>query len=262
MELRPAAPDGDASVTSALARPRATLFDARSRLRDFAIVTYAVEPDALARLLPRGYEPDVFTLDCGSRRAFVSAVPFYNADFRPGFFPFFGFAFGQTNYRAYIRTPAGRRAVWFFGTTLASLFVVVPRVVWRLPWHHARMQFACTWGARPRYVHHAHAAWGEAALDADGTGEPTGRLEGFAHAEETALVLTHPLDGFLRRHGGSVATYSVWHERLALTRAHPKRARFRVFEALGLVAHDAAPHSVLIQESTEFLILLPPRTAR
>jgi uncharacterized protein YqjF (DUF2071 family) len=247
-------------MTEALDRPRPGLFDARSKMRDFAIVTYDVDPDALARHLPRGIEPDIFTMDSGARRAFVSAVPFHNDDFRPGFFPFLGFAFGQTNYRAYIKV-AGRRAVWFFGTSLASRFVVVPRYVWRLPWHFVRMRFGCTWESTgARYVHSAHGAWGEAEVDAIVEDAPTGRLDGFADECETALVLTHPFDGFLARRTGGTVTYSVWHERLALRRARASRARFRVFEDLGLVARDRAPHSVLVQPRTEFLIFLPPRS--
>ncbi len=244
-----------------LARPSTGLLGARSRMRDFAIVTYAVDPIALARLLPAGIAPDVFTMDDGERRSFVSAVVFHNDDFRPGFFPFLGFAFGQTNYRAYVRRE-GRRCVWFFGTSLASRFVVVPRYVWRLPWHFVTMRFACEWSASPRYVHSASGQWGDAAIEADIDDEPTGRLDGFADAEETAIALTHPFEGFLaRRTGGGVATYSVWHERLALRRARASHARFTVFERLGLVAPDAAPHSVLVQPKTEFLIFLPPRAA-
>jgi len=249
-----------APAMNALDRPRPGLFDAHSRMRDFAIVTYDVAPDALARHLPRGIAPDVFTLDDGRRRAFVSAVPFHNDDFRPGFFPLFGFAFGQTNYRAYV-TALGRRCVWFFGTSLASRFVVVPRYVWRLPWHFVRMRFACDWGAG-RYVHSATGSeWGDAEIDATITDAPTGRLDGFADEEETALVLTHPLEGFLACRTSGVATYSVWHERLELRRALVSCARFRVFEDLGLVGTDQAPHSVLVQPKTEFTIYLPPRAA-
>src|SRR5258706_1404355 len=180
-----------------LDRPRTGLLDALSRMRDFAIVTYDVAPEALAKHLPRGIEPDVFAMDDGRKRAMVSAVPFYNDDFRPGFFPFFGFAFGQTNYRAYV-TREGRRCVWFFGTSLASRFVFVPRHVWGLPWHFVRMRFACDWDAS-KYVHSATGAWGEAEIEATIEDAPTGRLDGFADEEATSLILTHAFEGFLGR---------------------------------------------------------------
>lgn len=73
------------------------------------------------------------------------------------------------------------------------------------------------------------------------------------------MVLTHPLKGFYFRRDGSLGTYSIWHERLQLQRATASRARFQLFESLGLTTPDSAPHSVLVQRSTEFIIFLPPR---
>ncbi|HEX8438212.1 DUF2071 domain-containing protein, partial [Archangium sp.] len=84
-------------------------------------------------------------------------------------------------------------------------------------------------------------------------------LDGFRDEEETALALTHPLEGFYTRRDGGIGTYSVWHERLRLHRAHVRTARFQVFEALGLTTPQSVPHSALVQRSTEFIIFLPPR---
>lgn len=229
-------------------------------LADFAIVTFTVDPARLAALLPPGFEPDVVRLDCGRERAFVSAVPFRDLDFRFDAAPWARFAFGQTNYRAYV-IHEGRRCVWFFGTTLATPFVTVPRYLWKLPWHYSPMSFETAWtGERcDRYRLRASSSWGAARLDVDGTGEPLGRLDGFADAEETAVVLTHPLAGYFRRRDGHVGSYSVWHEPLVLGVGVARRASFRVFERLGLVAPGERPHSVLLQRETEFVILLPPR---
>ena len=123
-----------------VSRPVSRLRDVTTDLLDFAIVTYAVEPEALARHLPPGFEPETFTLGDGRRAAFVSAVPFRDKNFRFGFAPFFRSTMGQTNYRAYIR-HRGARAVWFFGTSLDSPWVWIPRLVWKLLWHPARMRF-------------------------------------------------------------------------------------------------------------------------
>jgi hypothetical protein len=238
-------------------------FEVTTTLRDFAIVTYAVDPERLAASLPGDFEVETFTRDDGSRCAFVSAVPFHDVDFRLSPLRWWRFSFGQINYRAYVRYH-GVRAVWFFGTVLGSPIVAIPRYLWRLPWHHARIAIAAGWeGERcDRYVLNARGAWGGATFRATGTAEPMGRIDGFSGAEETGIVLTHPLRGYFRRRDGRLGTYSVRHERLHPMRGNAEHARFSVFEELGLVAPDAKPHSVLLQRATEFVIELPPTPIR
>lgn len=229
-------------------------------LADFAIVTYAVSSDALRKLLPPEFEPDVFQLDDGTRCSFVSAVPFRDLDFRFECMPWMRFSFGQTNYRAYVRYK-GRRCVWFFGTSLGSVWVNIPRHLWKLPWHPARIQFETKWDDNccQMYNLSTTGAWGAAQLNLTGTTEESGRLDGFANIEETAEVLTHPLDGYYFRSDGRIGTYSIWHDRLDMRRANVSQARFTVFEQLGLITADEKPHSVLIQQATEFIIVLPPQ---
>lgn len=236
--------------------------DVRTTLADFALVTYAVEPDALARLLPTGFEPQRFVIG-GRERALISAVPFRDLDFRFGFAPWLRFQFGQTNYRAYV-LRRGEPCVWFFGTSLATGWVLVPQILWRLPWHFARMRFDTAWrDGRCRHYHlHTSAPWGRAVVELEGTDEPQGVLPGFASVEQTSLILTHPLAGYFRRSDGQVGSYSVWHERLQLRRGIAKRARFEVFEELGLIDARTRPHSVLLQEQTEFYIYLPPHIVK
>lgn len=241
-------------------RPVSRWRDVTTTLADFAIVTYGVEPSALAALLPAEFVPDVFTLDDGRRVAFVSAVPFRDLDFRFGFAPWLKFSFGQTNYRAYV-TYRGQRCVWFFGTSLATRWVWIPRYAWKLPWHRASIHIDSDWqGDRcNRYQLRTIADWGDAEAELEGSDEPTGQLDGFADAEETALVLTHPLAGYFTRRDGRLGTYSIWHDRLKLQRGLARTARFEVFEKVGLVKPGASPHSVLIQRQTEFVIRLPPQ---
>lgn len=243
-----------------LVRPATRWIDVTTTLADFAIITFAVDPAALSRLLAPEFEPEIFTLADGTRRALVSAVPFRDLDFRFSAAPWLRFAFGQTNYRAYV-TYRGRRSVWFFGSSLATPYVVIPRYVWKLPWHYARMHFDTRWSDAgcERYRLVTRARWGSAEVDLRGDTEPMGCLEGFADEEATAVVLTHPLIGYFYRRDGRLGSYSVWHDRLRLCRGTARRARFAVFERLGLVAPDAAPHSVLLQPTTEFTIYLPPR---
>lgn len=232
--------------------------DVCTTLADFALITYAVDPAALQRLLPPGFSAQRFSIE-GVERALISAVPFRDLDFRFQFAPWLRFHFGQTNYRAYVLWR-GQPCVWFFGTSLATPWVLVPQILWRLPWHYARMRFDTAWqDGRCRHYHlHTSAPWGRAVVELEGTDEPQGVLPGFSSAEQTSLILTHPLDGYFRRGDGRVGSYSVHHSRLQLRRGIAKRARFEVFEELGLLDASSKPHSVLLQQQTEFVVYLPP----
>ena len=64
------------------APPRPGPLAAMTTLEDIAIVTYDIDPDALAEMLPEWIVPDVLTLGDGRRRALVSAVSFRDVDFR------------------------------------------------------------------------------------------------------------------------------------------------------------------------------------
>jgi hypothetical protein len=244
-------------------RPSAVGIDVTTRLLDFAIVTFAVDPSRLAALLPSDFEPEVVTLRDGSQRALISAVPFRDDDFRMSSLPWLRLAFNQINYRAYVRYR-GDRVVWFFGTMLASPLVAVPRYAWRLPWHAAHIALAARWndGVCTDYALDAGGAWGTASLRCVGTTQAMGRLDGFGDSEQTGLILTHPLRGYYRRRDGKLGSYAIWHERLNMSRAVAQIARFSVFENLGLTTPQDAVHSVLLQRETEFIIKLPPKAIR
>jgi hypothetical protein len=255
-----------ATTADAFARPRPRLggLDATTRLRDFALVTFAVDPVRLTTLLPAGLTPEVRRLDDGAEAAFVSAVSFRDIDFRFAVAPFVRVSFFQTNYRAYVFGPDGRRAVFFFGTTLDSPLVVLPRIAWQMPWHGGPTRIAAAWDGDGRctsYGHRSGGRWGRADVELEGTGAWAGRLDGFADAEDAAVVLTHPLDGYFRRRDGSLGRYAVWHERLRPQVGTARRATYAVFEDLGLVAPGAIPHSVLLQSAVDFDVLLPPTRA-
>ena len=245
--------------STALAMPSVGLLDVHVTLEHFAITTFAVSPEAMARHLAPGFEPEVFQLAAGPR-AFVSAVTFLDSRFRFRLLPWPRFSFGQTNYRAYV-LRRGQRAAWFFGTSLDSLFVHVPRLVWQMPWHRARMRFDVTYdGDRcRRYRLETTGAGAAAELDLEGSGEPTGALDGFRDAAETAQVLTAPTEGYFARRGGRSSHYAIWHAPLVMQRARAHAARFQLFEDLGLIEPGAAPHSVLVQRATDYAIYLPPR---
>lgn len=246
-------------------RPHLGGIDVASTLRNFAIVTYAVEPERL-----RPYVHERFQLDCietdDGPRALVSVVPFEDRDFRFVRLPQFRFSFGQTNYRAYVvDRRTSRRCVWFMGTTLGSWAVVIPRLVWRLPWHRGEVRFECRWDeAQSRYVRYrvtTRAGWAPLTLDLGDTGLPPAHLPGFADLRAAYTVLTHPLRGFYRRQDGALGTYSVWHQRMRPTVGTVRSAEVGLLDRLGLVSRgeQRQPHSVLIQRDIEFAIRLPPR---
>jgi hypothetical protein len=230
-------------------------------MRDFGIVTYCVDPDRLAALTPHSFEPDVFRLDDGRECAFVSAVPFHVASLTiAGVRIPLGFI--QVNYRAYVRRH-GERCVWFFGSSVSSRIVLVPRALYGLPWYFTKSALAASWidGAGTLYALHNVGEWGGADFECTGSGDVVGRLDGFADAHETQAVLTAPLAGFCSRRDGKLVELRVEHKLLQAQTGSTRIARFPVFEKLNLCAPDAVPHSVLLLESTTFDVQ-PPRIAK
>lgn len=256
-------PDSARFTPAHLQRPHPRWTDVSTRLVDFAIITYAVEPTMLARYLAPGFEPDIRTLADGRRKALVSVVPFQDRDFRFNAMPWPRFSMGQTNYRTYVLRE-GRPCVWFFGTSLTKPHVYAPILWWRLPWHPAVMKFDTEWSGERchSYQLRTSAKWGPIDLELEGTEEPMGRLDGFADEEDTAVVLTHPTEGYYYRRDGHLGTYSIWHDRLQMFHARAHRLRIRLLEDLGLIGPHAEPHSILLQREVEFLVHLPPRKVR
>lgn len=228
-------------------------------LVDFAIITFAISPEALAKHLPPGFEPEVFTLHDGTRCSLISAVPFRDLDFRFHICPWPTFAFGQTNYRAYVWYK-GKRAAWFFGTSLATPLVLIPRHCWQLPWHHANMKFRTAWqdDVCKNYELTTTGAWGAAEVQLEGSNDAAGFADGFTDEEDMAVILTHPLVGYFYRRDGHIGSYSIWHDRLHMKKGIAKTSRFEVFEKLGFCDDGTKPVSVLLQKETEFTINLPP----
>jgi uncharacterized protein YqjF (DUF2071 family) len=131
-------------------RPASGLLTVETTLAHFAIVTYAVKPEALRPHVHTRFELDTVLLNDGRRQALVSVVPFLDLDFRLTRCPWPRQRFGQTNYRAYVTDrESGEHVAWFFGTALDTFFVNVPRHAWKLPWHHARIRFDCEGCMKP-----------------------------------------------------------------------------------------------------------------
>ena len=249
-----------------LSRPPLSGIDVVSGLEHFAIVTYAIPPERLRPHVHERFELDCITGADGEPKALISMVPFLDSDFHFARLPWPKFEFGQTNYRAYvIDRETGKRAVWFFGTTLASWTVNVPRHLWKLPWHTARTRFSCRFDETAqrysRYRMATRSDWAPVRLELEDTGESPSAFDGFVDPETAAVVLTHPLDGFFYRRDGALGRYRIWHDRLQLTAGRVVQAQIGLFDELGLVpfADQTSPHSVLIQPRTEFTIYQPPK---
>jgi len=125
-----------------LTKRRHSALTVATKLAHFAIITYIVEPDVLRQYIHERFELDCIFLPDGRRKALVSVVPFLDREFHFVRCPWPKSTFGQTNYRAYVTdTTSGEHVAWFFGTSLASIAVGVPRFAWKLPWHHAEISF-------------------------------------------------------------------------------------------------------------------------
>ncbi|MFG1706026.1 DUF2071 domain-containing protein [Nonomuraea sp. M3C6] len=238
-------------------RPRPRWYHAQTELDDFAIVSYRVDPGALARQLPEGFAPMEMTFDDGPG-ALVSAVAFRDRDFHFRFLPQVSIACGQINYRAYV-TAYGRPGVWFFGTSLDHPVVAIPQHLWGMPWRRDRIRIEADWDGTP-------ARWrleaGEARCEAAESSLPLTLLDGFAGESDWLERLTHPTEGWYRRRDGKVGIYSIWHPVMRPRYLVAEFARFPVFERLGLITPETPPHSVLAQRGLHFDIHTPPRRFR
>jgi hypothetical protein len=236
-------------------RSRPRWHHAQTDLDDFAIVSYRVDPEALARHLPEGFAPMKMDFDDGPG-ALVSAVAFRDRDFHFQFLPQVGINCGQINYRAYV-TAYGKAGVWFFGTRLDHPVAAIPRYVWGMPWSRERIRIQAGWEGEP-------ARWrldaGDGAhCDAVELAQPPALLDGFADEPDWLERLTHPMLGWYGRRDGRVGSYSIWHPPMRPRYLGAESARFPLFERLGLVGADAVPHSILGEARLRFDIHTPPR---
>ncbi len=241
--------------------------DVRTKLQHFALINYAVPIDRLRPHIPED-RFEIVPFEIGNQTCgLLSVVPFLDDDFHYArLAPFAKFSFGQTNHRVYVIERSTREhAVWFFGTTLGSRLVHFARSLWRIPWHYATYDIDCQYDSDTsryrRYRFDVKSDWCSCDIELEDTGEPMSLLEGFDSIEQQKLILTHPIEGFFYRLNGSLGTYSVWHDEIALTTAHAARLHFSLYERLEILSRDemTRPHSVLMCPETLFEIHLPPR---
>lgn len=259
--------DASAVLASRL-RPRPLgTWDVVSTLANFALINYALPKERLVKYIPQDrFEIPEFDIK-GQRLALMSAVPFLDVDFHfVHFFPFFKFQFGQTNYRVYvIDKKTGEHVAWFFGTTLGSPVVYIPRLLWRIPWHYASYQLDCRFDKDAQrfdsFRYTTESSWASAQIDIEDTGQPVGLTNGFDLLENQTLVVTHPVDGFFHRLDNKLGNYSVWHEVMSMTQGKARNLYFGLYERLGLLSKNEmqSPHSIFICPQIEFKVFLPPK---
>ena len=233
-------------------------------LKHFAIITYAVPVERFAGIFPERFTLDTIDLN-GQKMGLISVVPFIDVDFTSAVFPFPKFTMGQTNYRIYIIDKAtNERCVWFLGTTLDSWTLIVPKLVWRLPWHAGKVTFDCQFDDKSntykRYKMHTTSKWAEASVELTQSTTDALNFPGFPDTESALVYLTHPLAGFYYRQDKKLGTYKVWHKQLAVKPATLQSANFQLLSNLKIVTleEQQRPYSVLIEPLNEFTIYLPP----
>lgn len=245
-------------------RPSPRGIDVLCGLKHFAIITYAVPAERFEGIFPERFKLDTVVLN-GQEMGLISVVPFVDVDFTSAVFPFPKFTMGQTNYRIYIiDRETGERCVWFLGTTLDSWTIVVPRLLWNLPWHSGAVSFDCDFnedtGLYEKYAMATESSWAEAAVELTQSKDDAFDFPGFPDTESALVYLTHPLAGFYYRRDGKLGTYRVWHDQLKVKPATLKTASFKLLSDFGIVSQheQSKPYSVLIEPLNEFTIYLPP----
>lgn len=256
-------------------RPPAGLLDVATTLKHFALVTYTIHPDALRPMLPPRLRPLVIDVD-GVPRALLSVVIFVNTNFRAAKFPSPSLNMAQINYRAYVIDDDGEHAIWFLRTLLDGWAYVVPRLLWQMPWHRARIQLGWERNAAGLYKSYTvNASDSTASADAlhanlvqparERARPPTVRpspmrLPGFPDVETGLVCLTHAFKGFFRRRDGKIGVNRVWHPRMPVTPARLVSASFPLLARRGLVssAEQTKPYSVLLAPRVDFTSRLPP----
>lgn len=123
-------------------REKKSLLDVNTKLNHFALITYQVPIECVQKYIPNPFKLWSFEKE-NKEYVLLSAVPFQDYDFSfYRLFPFFKFAFFQTNYRTYIIDErTGEISAWLFGTTLGSWLCAIPKNFWKMPWEKGQYHF-------------------------------------------------------------------------------------------------------------------------
>ena len=99
----------------------------------------------------------------------------------------------QTNYRAYV-SYRGQRGAYFFATHLDSVFVIVPRTVWSMPWHRSRVTQRAEWAPGCRTYAWDGAGECDGPRDADRKGDQDDGTSPEEAPENPAVNVARPVE--------------------------------------------------------------------
>jgi uncharacterized protein YqjF (DUF2071 family) len=91
----------------------------------------------------RGLVPDALTIDTYEGQAYVGVIPFTVTGARPMLMPPLPWVsdFHEVNVRTYVHLDGADPGVWFFSLDASNpVMVAAARALFRLPYHHARME--------------------------------------------------------------------------------------------------------------------------
>lgn len=243
------------------ARPQRRWHHASATLDHFAVVTFHVDTERLRRQVPGQFEPEVHRFADGTERSLLSVVAFVERDFAFRFAPFIRISGALVDYRAY-GAVGGERGVYVFRTSLDHPLVVVPRLLWQMPWQREPVRIVGRWdGPGPTALVVTTDGPGGLEIELTGSGHEVGTLDGFTDAAESVAVLTHPMAGWYGP-ATDLRRYSVWHEVLRPQAAVVKRAHVPAFAELDLIDGEPTVHSAMVVRTASFDIHTPPRRLR
>jgi uncharacterized protein YqjF (DUF2071 family) len=242
---------------SALSQNLATI---SVRVRNFALITYAVPASRVRRHLPDPYELETFVDERGEERCLVSSTTFCNDGFRWSALPYPRLTFDESTYRAYV-THRGRRGVYFFRRYLSALPAFGPQKLFErnagLGDFHIDTEMEGT--RYSSYSSRVRSGDAENRFLLRAGEEPIAKPP-FGTGEELAQHITYRLHGFFTSSAGVQGHMPVSHRRMAPWSGHLLDARFDTWTAHEIVSPEevAHPYSVLVEPDIHFR-LHPPR---
>ncbi len=247
-------------------KPKLRKVDIESQLKHFSIISFYVDPEVISNLIHPRFKPVIIKNKIGEQKAIFSVIPFLDNDFHFKGIKFLKFKFGQTNYRTYvIDKKTGEHVVWFLGTSLDSITYLIPKYIWKLPWHKNNIQFHCKYSNElnkyESYKCETKSGFGKNKFELEDLGRKPDNLPGFSDLETGLVIITHPFKGYYFKSNGDLGSYSIWHKPLNLNEGKLKYGNFVLLKKYNIWDDKNEDiHSVLIQHETAFSIYLPPKT--
>lgn len=231
------------------------------RVRNFAIVTYAVPVERVRPHVPARFRLQTFERD-REQFCFVSATAFCNEDFRYSALPYPRLTFNESTYRTYVDYD-GRQGIYFVGRYLGHpLALAAQRALNRDVWlGDFEIETDLASAGYNSYTCQVRSEQGDTTFALEALRRPEAKPP-FDTTEKYVFFITHRLHGLFASSAGFPGYMPVAHVRMQPYEGELRSARFDLWERLGIVEPDevAQPYSVLVQPAVDFT-LFPPRPA-